>query len=87
LPDRIQLLRCGYQAVIDAVKEQFALVLARFARNGIPISLARFEELGRKRFGQLTSPGTEPGVQPASGQSQAGLSAALSTASPDRTRP
>ena len=87
LPDRIQLLRCGYQAVLDAVKEQFALVLARFARNGIPISLARFEELGRKRLGQLTPPGTKPSVQPASGQSPAGLSAALSTASPDRTRP
>lgn len=87
LPDRIQLLRCGYQAVVDAVKEQFALVLARFARNGIPISLGRFEEMRRKRFGQLNLPGTEPGAQPAAGQSPAGLATALSAASPDRTQP
>lgn len=87
LPDRIQLLRCGYLAVVDAVKEQFALVLARFARNGIPISLGRFEELGRKRFGQLNWPATEPGVKPAAGQNPAGLATALSTATPDRTRP
>lgn len=73
--DRVYLLRCGYFAVAELVKEEFSEVRARFARYGIPISLARIEERMRKRLEQLA--GVVPSLHSSSCQRHAGWSSAF----------
>jgi predicted acylesterase/phospholipase RssA len=70
--DRVQLLRCGYLSAIEAVKEQFELVRALFARNGMSLSLARIEERTAKRIGQHSGARAATWLNPASCQGGAG---------------
>jgi len=57
---RVHLLRCGYLSVVDAVREEFPRIKARFAAHGIPISLARMEERLGIRMEQLSAAADAP---------------------------
>lgn len=74
--DRVHLLRCGYLSVAELVRAQFAEVHARFARNGISISLARIEERMGQRLDQLAGAAAVPCLNPASCRRRAGWSSA-----------
>lgn len=75
--DRIHLLQCGYQSVAEVIKEQFGQVQARFARNGISISLPKIEERMRRRIEQLAGAGAAPCLSSASRKERAGWSSAF----------
>ncbi|MBI4400657.1 MAG: patatin-like phospholipase family protein [Nitrospirae bacterium] len=75
--DRVHLLRCGYLTVAELVMERFPQIRARFARNGISISLVRIKERIRTRVEQLDGAGVVPSLHPSSCQRRAGWSSAF----------
>jgi predicted acylesterase/phospholipase RssA len=52
--DRLDLIRCGYLAVVKAAHEQFAAVQPALARHGISISLAKLDERTKTWLHALT---------------------------------
>lgn len=51
--DRVQLLRAGYLSVVTLVRETYEHVQTQFARHGIPLARARFEDRVASRMAQL----------------------------------
>lgn len=51
--DRVQLLRAGYLSVVTLVREAYKSVQAQFARHGIALARARFEDRAASRMKQL----------------------------------
>lgn len=51
--DRIHLLRAGYVSVLTLAKDRFDDLSAQFARHGMAVSRARFEERAERRLVQL----------------------------------
>ncbi|NUQ79438.1 MAG: hypothetical protein HUU21_38505, partial [Polyangiaceae bacterium] len=56
--DRIHLLRAGYVSVMALIEEQFDGVCAQFARRGMAVSRARFEERATQRLARLDPVGS-----------------------------
>ena len=56
--DRIHLLRAGYVSVMALIDEQFDGVCAQFARRGMAVSRARFEERATQRLARLDPVGS-----------------------------
>jgi len=70
---RVHLLRCGYLSVVEAVTEHLEPIQARFARHGLPISLAKLEGRMTTRMEQFAA--AAPSLAPA-GHGQPGWSSA-----------
>jgi predicted acylesterase/phospholipase RssA len=51
--DRVLLLRAGYVSVVTLVRERGDELEAQFARHGIGLSLARFDDLAKQRMARL----------------------------------
>lgn len=51
--DRVHLLRAGYLSVVTLVRETYENIQAQFARYGITLAQARFEERAASRMAQL----------------------------------
>ncbi len=85
--DRVHLLRCGYLAATQVIKEEFVHIQARFAQRGVSVSLEKFEERTKERIDHLESPAVTPPRTLAPREAPGGESSAVSAMPDGRTRP
>lgn len=71
-PDRVQLLRWGYQSAMEVVKEQWGPARTLFAQNGLSLSLTSIEERMARRIEQLAGTVAAPCFRPAACSGQTG---------------
>jgi len=74
--DRVHLLHCGYRSAATVVREQFGRLRNLFARHGVALSLARFEERARNRIELFTATAPLLCVSTPWGRRRAGWSSA-----------